>query len=227
MLKHYRYSKILHWLTLLCFFLPFFYTGCQENGKAKDEQQPDTTIVGDTMVAIREKAIDTTDSSKTVNWESKAVVSDSLRSSANTQSSVPETYDSKEERTLSLQLTDSFTFLKPLLMPDKDIYTGIGIVINTFPLFLFIMIFISFLLLIISLLVKFIDRNARKAIVLIEALGLASMGFSYPFSYGAFSLDSERLWGYWICLVIFITMVVYDSILIRFKKESESVNSEE
>ena len=46
MMKHKKYSIRLHWATLLCFLLPFFYTGC---GKSKEEMEESENRMADSV----------------------------------------------------------------------------------------------------------------------------------------------------------------------------------
>jgi hypothetical protein len=96
-----------------------------------------------------------------------------------------------------------------VLVPKENTYTGIAAVIDTAAYLFYFAIFLSFLLLIISLVIKFMEANARKTIVLLNTLALVSLFFSVHFSG-----YSERLWGFWTALSFMVLLTAYDVALI-------------
>jgi hypothetical protein len=213
MTKHFKYSKGLHWVTLFCFLFPFFYTGCGPSAKEKAALE---TAEQDTIVSLKmQKEIEKTDSLNKTSIGS-TIEKDSAefdRLTENTSILRTDTTTSKTEKdseTLSLKISNKFEFLRPILVPKEDTYTGIAVVMDGIPLIPFLGIFISFLLLIISLIVKYMDHNARKTIVLLDILVIISLYISEPYSF-----DSKKLWGYWVAMTLVCVLSLYDLYIFR------------
>ncbi len=191
--KQTRISKILHWIVLLSFFLPFFYTGCQPESKEEKEQAKLDSI---------EMANNPIDSLAPENSEN-----DTLSS---TKSDSTNSEKEKKDELLSIKIAHKFPYLKPLLIPEKDTYSGIAVALDSFFYLFFFGVFNSFFLLIISLTAKFIQKEARKLIVFLEILSIIFLSISHPYSF-----DSKTLWGFWVCLGLIILLTVYDFYLIK------------
>ncbi len=221
MRKHLRISKGLNWLTLLCFFLPFFYTGC---GESAEEKAAAEKAKADSIAAVESihKQASITDTIKPDQ--------NSISSSTNDTTPVITENDVTTDNTLSIpgisndpksttqKIIERFPFLKPLLTPKENTVTGIATVLDVTPYILGCLIFICFLFLILTLIIKYIDKNAIRTIGLLEALAFVCLIFSdYP-------LLSEKLWGYWVGLFFLLVLMIYDFYLIFLSKRPVSEN---
>lgn len=215
MTKYFRVSKIIHWVTLCCFISPFFYTGC---GDRADE------------VAVEEVSIqDSTISDTTANYQ---VLTDSInltfvdsskqQNVAKDDSSIIITADLEQDSTaakakkdddvLSQKICNKLSFLRFILIPEPNTYTGLALVVDIIPFLPFISIFLCFLFLIISLVIKFVEAIAKKSIVLFEFMALIFIFIAKPYySWGM----GEKLWGYWLTTLFIIFLCAYDMYLIR------------
>lgn len=205
MTKHQKYSRILHWVTLCCFLLPFFYTGCRQN---VEEYAPPGKELKD---SIEFKANQTITSTQDSVFEQST---DTNPDTLSTQLSDTTVSNSKNESfTPSQEISYKYKFLRPFLVSKEKTFSGFAILIDSIIIIPYFAVFISFLFLIISLAVKFIDRNANKVIVLLDFLALISLFFSEPYS-----LISEKLWGFWIALIFVLILTVYDIVSRRYDK---------
>lgn len=213
MTKHQKYSRILHWVTLCCFLLPFFYTGCRQN---IEENPTPGKVIQD---SIEFKANQTITSTQDSVFEQSA---DTTPDTLSTQLSDTTVCNSKNESfTPSQEISSKYKFLRPFLVSREKTFSGVAIIIDSILIIPYFAVFISFLLLIIGLAVKFIDRNAHKVIVLLDFLALISLFFSKPYS-----LISEKLWGFWIALILVLVLTVYDIVSIRFNKHLKDNSSD-
>jgi hypothetical protein len=213
MRKYDRFSKVIHTAVLCSFFLPFFFTGCgnkkQDDGSEIDATENtanlETTTTEDTSSinytsTIVENQTPKVDSS---NKESNLVITDSNSS-----------LNQMKPKYISERICNTFEFLRPLLIPELNTYTGIGVVIDSIPATPFFSAFISLLFLFISLLIKYIEKNARISIVLLESLALIFLIMATPYSF-----TSHKLWGYAVALVLIAFLIVYDLYIIRINKQ--------
>jgi len=190
-----NYSKIIHAFALLCFLLPFFYTGCEEVKQSESPMDTLSVFTKDTLVidSIISYPKDTTKS---------IVQSDTIYSN-----------NTKESDNISQELSYQYPFLKPILIPKKDTFTGLAILIDTsfyIPLFAT---FVSFLLLLIGLVAKFIDAKAKVTILLLDLVSLLFLFIAEPNLW-----VTKNLWGYWLAIGFIIGLSVYDFYVIRFNK---------
>ncbi len=187
----YKKSLIIHWATLLCFFLPFFhYSGCS-SAKEKMEKE-EALLLSDSIIII-----------------------DSLSNSLlDTTISESPTIDSNESENTVVNAPADESILKKLLYPKTDYYTGIGEVCSEFIYVRFYFVSISFLLLLINLIVKYLDKDARKSIVFLNILSFILVYFAEPPSDGLV----EKLWGYWVCLIFLGVLSIYDLYIVRKQK---------
>ncbi len=159
MINHFRYSKGLHVLVIICFLLPFFYTSCDDSTTAKE--------------------------------------SDSVRS---------ENSSSKKENELSsTEISKQAPILKPFLNPSDNVYSGIATVFDSIPLICFFMTPIAFLILLIGFTTKFIDKNARRIIVLLDFLVITFLLVAQSLSW-----ECQRLWGFWTTVGFVGLLTIYD-----------------
>jgi len=66
------------------------------------------------------------------------------------------------------------------------------------------------LLLIISLIIKFMEPDARKTIVLIEIIALLFLYNAEPYTW-----SSEKLWGFKVCVTSLVILIIYDFYIIK------------
>ena len=220
MKKHTTYSKLLHILVLLCFLLPFFYTGC---GPSKEEKAQREKAKQDSIDAIQKTGLgaftDKTSIKDSLQHDSivepKAALPDEL--SKITAGAPPEKENPKEQR-LSEIITNNYPFLRPILTPKPDTFTGLGEVINSVYFITFYAILISFLMLLIGLLIKFIDRHASLTLIILDFLALAFMFFSRTPTFVC-----DVLWGYWVTFSLIVLLLLYDTfIVIKNKRRNKS-----
>ena len=215
MKKHYRNSRILNVAILLCFLLPFFYAGCDPTKEEKEAAGQKR--IADSIDAALNAAIDSalfadqiTDSSNAL---VKATEADtSIINEIGEEVKELPTDKAKETETISESIVDKFPFLKPILVPDVDTFSGIAIVIDSVPYLAFFTAFISMLLLLISLLSKFIDKQSLKIILMLDLLAFVSLTVSSPISLGF-----ERRYGFIVTLSLLLMQVIYDIYLVRIK----------
>ncbi len=216
MTKYFTFSKRLHWATLCCFLFPFFYTGC---GPSAEDKATMEKAKQDSIAAVTgQTETESPDSAKTTILDSTkheeiAEVDTSTEQTSILQPDTTTSKTEKESKTPSQKISNQLGFLRPILVPKQDTYTGVATVIDGIPFIPYFSIFISFLFLIISLVVKFIDSNARKTIVLLDILALISLFVSQPYSF-----DSEKLWGFWVAMTFVFALSVYDIYVIRRSK---------
>jgi hypothetical protein len=99
-------------------------------------------------------------------------------------------------------------------VPKEDTYTGIASVINLIVVTEYIAIYISFLLLLICFTIKFIDKEARKTIVLLDVLATVLLFISR-----AENLTSHILYGYWLAFSFAVVLTAYDFYVMRINKQ--------
>jgi hypothetical protein len=130
----------------------------------------------------------------------------------------PDTTESsteKKEDLLSLRIVGKFPILKPILTPEKDVYTGLATIIDSFTWIIFITTPISFLLLIIGLTAKLIDKNARRTVVLLDILAFGFLVIAQSLSW-----ECERLWGIWVTISLIGTLTIYDIYISRISENN-------
>ncbi|MES2655922.1 MAG: hypothetical protein V4620_10060 [Bacteroidota bacterium] len=201
------YSKIIHVIVFATFFLPFFQNGCSPSAEEK--------------VKIEEKRIADSIASATASADSivtqkPQTLVETTVDSINTNNSTVSTpgHDAtQKEKRISVQVAEQFPLLKPLLNPAQDISTGVGTIIDCSPYIMAVCTFLCLLLLLLSFVIKFIDKRALNAILFIELLSLASLYYAIPITW-----LGERLWGYWFCFYGIIVLVVFD-IYVRIKNK--------
>ncbi|WP_243349756.1 hypothetical protein [Parabacteroides sp. FAFU027] len=196
-----RISILLQTALLLTFLLPFFPQGCVEKKAEPASNIPaDSTGVALQVDKLADHIIDK--------------VSD-----ANTDSAmiVTQSYTSDHDSTLTEKLSAKSKVLNILLRP-KGKYTGIGYLIEmSFYWQLGVSLAIAYILWIISLIIKCKDYNNIFHLINIIALIMFSI------SKNGFNIVNEtRLWGFWVCFALGLTMTIYDTVvLLRLKKKGE------
>jgi hypothetical protein len=119
------------------------------------------------------------------------------------------------DKPYSYRVCAKYPFLKPILIPKEDTYTGLASALNIFEFICLLSCFISLLFFTVAMLIKFIECNARKSIVVIELFSFLFLVISQPNIQITFS--TSILWGYWCCLGSMGLLVLYD-IYIAFLK---------
>jgi len=200
-----KYSRILQIGLLLTFFLPFFPQGCEPK-KVEEPPTPDTTVI--TADSLKQ------DSSQLAKQKEK---SDTLKTVVfeNTTQNTDKTKTTNEDNELSTKISQKTTFLRFLLRPNND-YTGIASIIDCFSILEFgYGLGIAFILWLIALIVKIKDYN--NIFILLNIVGLLFMFWTHSM----YNIMSEkRLWGFWVCLIWSVTMIIYDAIiLLEIEKE--------
>jgi hypothetical protein len=215
-------SKILQAIVILTFTLPFFYTGCG-NDKASEKENAVKDSLEAVSLAKEERASLISDSfvkasnSEAVHQEkperenADSTVAKGISTSKETIARQP--HKSNKEEQLTDEIVADYPSLSLLLMPSKDTYSGFGTVINGIPFIVFFALSISMLLLIVGLLIKFIEPQALKTTVIIDAMILLGIWVSRSPSW-----NSERLWGFWVCLCLTGMLLVYDIYVLITRK---------
>jgi hypothetical protein len=63
--------------------------------------------------------------------------------------------------------------------------------------------------------VKFIETGALKTIILLDILALGFLIISESMSW-----DCEKLWGFWLCVVLASLLTIYDIYIIILKRKN-------
>lgn len=187
MKKLFKYSRLLHSMTFLCLCLPFFYTGCK-----KAEAAAETTVQIDTTSIEPELANAVKIDSIAINKQQKSIVKE-------------ESKTEEIEEKLSETLSKKYTFLKPILVSEKNTFSGLAMIIDSGSYIVVFSIFIYFLLSILSLTIKYLDSKAIKIIVLLDVLALLFLIISEPIGF-----FNYRLWGLWVAIVLFSAVTILD-----------------
>jgi len=201
MKKLQTFSFHLHWVTLCCFLLPFFYDSCT-NEKKPEEAFIDTSVVvvpvGTTLDSMSQKN-NSVDSTKITSIDTTAT----------------EPTNQKDEL-LSETIIKKYPILEPILIPDTGIHTGLATIINTIKFLSLFVATITFLLLSIGLLAKLIDKNAVKTFLLLEICAIGFLLIACPPFFG-----HDKLWGYWLCILCMSTITILDAYIVYKQKRKE------
>lgn len=128
--------------------------------------------------------------------------------------------EKKKDELISLAIVDKVPLVKPVLNPSKDIYSGLATVIDSFLYICFFLTPVAFLLLIICLTTKFIDKNARRIIILLDILAFISLLFARSLSW-----DCERVWGVWVTICSIGVLTIYDIYINRLLRQEQKGSS--
>ena len=201
-----KYSKLMQIGLLLTLFLPFFPKGCEQKN-AEDKPTTNSSIV--TVDTLKQESNE---------LKKKTVQSDTLKNAELKSAGInkDQTQASDEEDELSAKLSKKSTVLKLLLRPNDD-YTGVANIMDGFSLLeLGYGLTFAFVLWMIALIVKLKDYN--NIFNLINIIGLLFLYESHSM-YNAMS--DIRLWGYWVCFSWCALMIVYDTILLKIRKNPQ------
>ena len=202
MKKQLMFSKIVHWIAILCLLLPFFYTGCNRDEKAEEPITPDTAMVvaEDSATVVAEDTAMMTPPDSNVITESVA---------PEPVYTVTPAKSEKETDVLSEQLTEKYPWLKPILIPKEDTSTGLAVVLDSgfyFPLFGS---FVFALLLLMGLLIKYLNRKALNIHLLLDLMAIGALLLAKPIAW-----NMERLWGFWVTLGVVSIMTIFDILIL-------------
>ncbi len=187
-------SLLLHYFVFLCFLFPFFYTGCE---KEVENENKSEIISIDTLGAS-----DRIDYKYAITDTIASVLTDKVKQN---ETSTDTSSRSNNENSTSHILVDKYPILGIILIPSSDSYSGLATVIDTIQYFPFFSTFLSFLFLILSLAVKYMDSSSKRVIIMLNICALVTLFVSKYLSY-----NCENLWGYWTCLVMIGILTIYD-----------------
>jgi hypothetical protein len=207
-----KFSKMLHFAVILCFALPFFFhEGCQNTSISGDTTQANDSIALDSSANIN----DTTTLAETPADSIVNVPTDSINISTDNQSA-----DTVAAGQDMIKQKDDFResgAWKLFFEPKKDHYSGLGEVYMNLYFFRYTSISLAFILIILCLVIKFMESEARKSIILLDALSLIAL-----LIYSPAAEKFDRLWGFWVVLILLTSLIAVDIYQMR-KKNSEQV----
>ncbi|MBO9701133.1 MAG: hypothetical protein J7604_13055, partial [Sporocytophaga sp.] len=170
---------------MCCFLLPFFYTGCEKTKESAKATEVIDTIAHLDTIPLLDESSSQVDSSRieTINNSTKKDSIDNTTSKVNNDD-------------LAQLISIKIPLLSPILVPNPDTYSGLAMFINTLRYISFYGISISFILLTISLIAKYIEPGAKKIILLLEVISFAAFAITRPLTW-----EYKILWGYWLAFV--------------------------
>lgn len=219
MKKHYRISRILNLAIILCFLMPFFYTGC---GPSKAELEAKEKWQSDSIASIANTITDTIIENKkdNLNQDSIAKIDDDAEKRMSEELSSSNSDNDSENTTVSAKISRQMPFLKPILVSNDDTYSGLALVIDSSSLIGYMSVSVSLLLLIISVLAKLIDQQSIKIITLLDFSSFVLLIVSQPISF-----QFERLWGFYVTLIFSLILVFYDLYILKLKSKEEKIDN--
>lgn len=202
MKKQLMFSKIVHWIAILCLLLPFFYTGCNRDEKAEEPITPDTAMVvaEDSATVVAEDTAMMTPPDTNVIAESVAPEPVDTATPAKSK---------KDDDLLSVTLSERYPWLKPILIPKEDTSTGLAVVLDSGPFIPLFAPFVFLLILLLGLLTKYLNRIALNIHLLLDLTALVALLIAKPIAW-----NMERLWGFWVTLAVVALLTLYDLIMV-------------
>lgn len=200
-----KYSRFLHVLVLCTFFLPFFQSGCgsaEEKAKQEAQHQADS-IAKATREMDSLMILDSDTFQANISYNADSITVSEPVDTITKENQVFNYLNDDEN--LSLTIIKKFPILKPLLNPEQNVYTGLGTAINLFPLMFLFGTFLSMLFLLVSSVVKFLDKSALKTILFLEMTTALFLYYAAPFN-----VWGEKLWGYWVGLISIFILILFD-----------------
>ena len=201
------YSKLLQIGLLLTFLLPFFPKGCDQKNAQVSPAKSSSIVTVDSLKQ----------DSNSLAMKNELTVAKKSTASTNGDNNKIQSHDSVGETELSTMLSSKSQLLKVILRPNDD-YTGLSVVIDGLTLLklgsglLFV-----FVLWIIALIVKMKDYNS--IFNLINLIGLL-------FLFVSNMLGEIRLWGFWVCFIWGVAMIVYDTtILLKLRNDKTTISA--
>ena len=124
----------------------------------------------------------------------------------------------ENRKSYTTELIEKHSFLKPVLEP-YDGHSGIGFMIDYWFCFIYLFgVYVSFLLSLFVFLFKLIDYNRY----LVSNIIISLSGFIFLFNtYGSSFNYGSYLWGYWVCLLIWILLLIFDIIILGLVKKNK------
>ena len=213
-------SKLVHITVMLTFLLPFFYTGCgavKNEGPFKDSDTKVKTSSKEGNLKDSNKIINSTETSRIASNVSASKDSTlfNKKTNANSTDSINHKKD-KDDEQLCDKLVEKIPALAIILIPSYKTYSGLGTLINLLAFISWFSIFISFLFLLLGLVIKIIEPNSIKIIVILDILILIGILISKSPSW-----NSERLWGFWVCVVTTSILLAFDCFMLLNKPDRE------
>lgn len=201
--------------------LPFFYSSCggpseEEKMKMEEKRIQDSidNVIGLTTM---------NNSDSVIAYANPVIVSennDDIQENAAAKPQLTKNKTFNNDKPYSNTICNKYPFFKPILVPKENNYTGLASALNVFEVIYLFSCFISLLLLLlIAILIKFIERNARKSIVLIELFSFLFLFISQPNIQITF--NSNILWGYWCCLGCMGILALFDLYLVFLKETNK------
>jgi hypothetical protein len=188
------FSRLLNLFVILTFFFPFFYDGCAESSQKEAETKQNSDSIN--AININGRTITGTVDLNNTDTLKEPIDKPGRKSTIESQN---------DDESTCQSLVKKYPFLSIVLMPSKYTYSGIGAIVNVSPMFYYFSIFISFLLLFIGLLIKFIDPNSTRTFIILDILILVGIAVSRNMSF-----SFERLWGYWACILMSSFLLIFD-----------------
>jgi len=188
---------------MCCFLLPFFYDSCA------NEKKPEKATLDSTYVVV---PMDTT-LEDSISQKNNSLDSTNITS---TDTTVIEPTNQKDEL-LSETIIKKYPILKLVLTPNQNTYTGLATIIINIPFLRLSATTVTFVLLLIGLLAKLIDKNAGKTFLMLEICSFLFLLFASPLL-----LAYDLLWGYWICLLCISALISIDAYIIYKQKRYAS-----
>ena len=221
MSKLLRFLRLYHVLLFITFFLPFMTVTCfgpsaeereaqriADSARMADSlktidsiQHSDSTIIIDSIKGYRDKNNYTLQT--TINKNSTKI--DSLKTDSTCKHN-----SISDENTLLNRFAD-------ILFGKNDKYTGFGIVyLGLVSVRDFIGIFNAFILIILSTILVLKKKSINfKRILYIDSIG---------FLFLSISINTQLLWGFWICYIFWIGLIILDLVTIKTNKKSAANN---
>lgn len=203
-------SKFVQVIVLLSFLLPFFPKGCEQK-KAEE------SMVNEQLDKI--EAVES-NTKNDVNHEAVASLSESFPSDSISIDSLMALNETTKEATAKLTLTEKLSakspLLKLILLPASN-YSGLGYVMDmlesSYTYSTQFGVIVGFIFLLLGLIIKLKDFNS--SFLFFNALAIYFVYITEPMLFAG----STRLWGFWVCIVLSVIMVLYDLyVLVKIRK---------
>ena len=187
-----RYSKLIHWLLVLSLLCPFFYSGCEE----KKSESIESTVAESQSEVTRTDTLE------------KAALPEVTRANEATE------MQDSDELSTSKKLSKKYPLGRWLLMPDENIYTGLGVFVDGLMLLPYVGVTVFVLLLLIGLVVKYKVGFVTQSLLYVEGVAAFMLGIAQPLQW-----PGLRLWGFWLALVLALILLGYDALLYRRRRK--------
>ena len=200
-------------MVILCFFLPFFPQGCDSKQKKEDSDKARKdsinffdSIANTDNVNVDKKIMDSIlkSDSASANKAANKMTIDTINN--NSSQAKKENKSGNDNSGPTDKLIKKFNFLKIFIRPG-DNYSGIGYLIDASQVFVgYCGIFVSFILLITGLFFKYFKFS--KKYLFNGIFHVISIVFLLSTCGGM--MTCEKLWGYWVCIVLWGLLCISD-----------------